>query len=54
MSSADVGVSSARRRCVVCRMEFEDGDDVTSLPCSHFYHPPCIERWLQDQKVRCC
>lgn len=40
------------RRCAVCQMEFEDGDEVATLPCTHFYHPNCIGQWLKDRKVR--
>jgi len=40
------------RRCTVCQMEFEDGDEVATLPCTHFYHPDCIGQWLRDRKVR--
>ena len=40
------------RRCAVCQMEFEDGDEVATLPCTHFYHPDCIGQWLKDRKVR--
>ncbi len=39
-------------RCAVCQMEFEAGDEVVTLPCSHFYHPDCIGEWLKDRKVR--
>ena len=39
-------------RCAVCQMEFEAGDEVSTLPCSHFYHPDCIGQWLKDRKVR--
>ena len=39
-------------RCAVCQMEFEPGDEVLTLPCSHFYHPNCIGEWLKDRKVR--
>ena len=39
-------------RCAVCQMEYEDGDEVVTLPCTHFYHPDCIGQWLQDRKVR--
>ncbi len=36
----------------MCQMEFEDGDEVATLPCTHFYHPDCIGQWLRDRKVR--
>ena len=35
----------------MCQMEFEAGDEVATLPCTHFYHPDCIGQWLQDRKV---
>lgn len=38
-------------QCAVCRMEFEAGEDVRLLPCSHVYHPDCIGQWLHINKV---
>ena len=44
--------TDALDRCAVCQMEFEAGDDVSTLPCTHFYHPDCIGEWFKDRKVR--
>merc|ERR1719210_96220 len=33
-------------KCLICLDEFNDGDDVKTLPCLHIYHQKCIERWL--------
>ncbi|KAK9915775.1 hypothetical protein WJX75_004004 [Coccomyxa subellipsoidea] len=38
-------------QCAVCRMEFEAGEDVRLLPCSHMYHPDCIGQWLHISKA---
>lgn len=46
------GTDEEEEQCAVCRMEFEVGEDVRLLPCSHFYHPACISQWLHFQKVR--
>eukprot|EP00667_Euglena_gracilis_P013807 EG_transcript_14252 len=32
--------------CVVCLMDFCEDAEVRQLPCLHFYHRPCIDRWL--------
>ncbi|XP_047972896.1 E3 ubiquitin ligase BIG BROTHER-related-like [Salvia hispanica] len=37
--------------CVICRLDYEDGDALTALSCKHLYHPECINNWLQINKV---
>ncbi|KAK9808802.1 hypothetical protein WJX72_003943 [[Myrmecia] bisecta] len=43
--------ASDDEQCAVCRMEFERGEEVKLLPCKHFYHPDCINQWLNINKV---
>ncbi|KQJ91217.1 E3 ubiquitin ligase BIG BROTHER-related [Brachypodium distachyon] len=38
-------------QCVICRVEFEEGESLVALPCKHSYHPDCINQWLQINKV---
>jgi E3 ubiquitin-protein ligase BIG BROTHER-like protein len=38
-------------QCAVCRIEFEGEDEVTKLPCGHYYHPECVGQWLQQKKI---
>lgn len=37
--------------CVICRLEFEEGDTLTVLSCKHSYHSECINNWLKINKV---
>ncbi|KAE8716831.1 E3 ubiquitin ligase BIG BROTHER-related [Hibiscus syriacus] len=37
--------------CVVCRVDYEDGDSLTLLSCKHSYHHECINNWLKINKV---
>ncbi|GAB2294051.1 hypothetical protein Dimus_028267 [Dionaea muscipula] len=37
--------------CSICLMEFENGHQVTILPCVHQYHKDCINPWLIDNKI---
>ncbi|EPS72594.1 hypothetical protein M569_02164, partial [Genlisea aurea] len=37
--------------CVICRLDYEDGDTLTVLSCKHLYHPECIKSWLKINKV---
>mmetsp|Transcript_4621 Transcript_4621/g.11848 ORF Transcript_4621/g.11848 Transcript_4621/m.11848 type:complete len:84 (-) Transcript_4621:55-306(-) len=48
-------LDSAMRRnetdCSIC-MEAYSGEDVLrTLPCFHFYHQQCIDRWLASSQV---
>lgn len=37
--------------CVICRLDYEEGDTLTVLSCRHSYHPECIDNWLRINKV---
>ncbi|KAL8188614.1 hypothetical protein R6Q57_029902 [Mikania cordata] len=37
--------------CVICRLDYEDDDNLILLSCKHSYHSDCITNWLQINKV---
>ncbi len=37
--------------CCVCLTDYEAGDVLTTLPCNHVFHPPCIAAWLARKAV---
>ncbi|XP_030547581.1 E3 ubiquitin ligase BIG BROTHER-related isoform X1 [Rhodamnia argentea] len=37
--------------CVICRLDYEDGEMLTVLSCKHSYHSECINNWLQINRV---
>jgi len=37
-------------QCVICRVEFESGENLKLLPCQHHYHEGCIRQWLLINK----
>ncbi|XP_063801575.1 RING finger protein 44-like [Pseudophryne corroboree] len=42
-----IAEDEARQSCVICLMEYEAGERVSVLPCSHKYHPSCISEWYE-------
>eukprot|EP00873_Tetraselmis_striata_P037621 jgi/Tetstr1/457885/TSEL_044404.t1 len=34
--------------CTICLCEYEEGEKVTWLPCSHSYHTECVTSWLKS------
>lgn len=41
--------------CAVCLNEFHDGDLMRQLPCKHYFHRHCIDKWLRrNQKCPLC
>ncbi|KAF5749044.1 E3 ubiquitin ligase BIG BROTHER-related-like [Tripterygium wilfordii] len=38
-------------RCVVCQLEYEEGEALVGLPCEHPFHSECISMWLQIKKL---
>ncbi|CAK8543328.1 unnamed protein product [Lathyrus sativus] len=37
--------------CVICQIEYEEGEALVALHCEHPYHKDCISKWLQIKKV---
>jgi len=39
--------------CVICLLEYQDGDDVKVLPCGHEFHSECVDLWLGKHNRTC-
>lgn len=39
--------------CCICLESYEPGEDVTELPCKHYFHKKCIEPWLVERDCVC-
>jgi Ring finger domain len=41
--------NDSETKCLVCQCEYEDGEDLKRLPCSHCFHSACVDQWLQTK-----
>ena len=38
---------SNQTSCLICLMDYEDGDTIKTLPCLHRFHSSCITRYVE-------
>jgi len=38
--------------CSICLCEYEEGENLSKLPCGHVYHTDCVTAWV-DNHTRC-
>ena len=39
--------------CPITSLEFEDNQNIISLPCNHYFEPDAINKWLREEKAEC-
>jgi len=44
-----VGISTTQ--CSICFEEYTENQKISKLPCGHFYHQYCIEKWLKRSRL---
>ena len=37
-------------KCSVCISEYEMGDIIKGLPCTHWFHVDCIDKWFKESR----
>ena len=41
-------LEEGKKSCIICFEDFNPKIKVKALPCLHFFHPACIEKWIKQ------
>ncbi|CAJ1854273.1 unnamed protein product [Sphenostylis stenocarpa] len=39
--------------CCVCLCRFEGNQEVSELPCKHYFHRGCLDKWFDNKHATC-
>lgn len=39
--------------CPILQTDFDEGEEITKLPCNHIFNTDAIEHWLKNEKAEC-
>ena len=45
--------SFEQKECPITMMEFEEGEEISELPCKHVFNTQAINRWLKEENYKC-
>ena len=45
--------SFEQKECPITMMEFEEGEEISELPCKHVFNTEAINRWLKEENYKC-
>ncbi|KAH1052711.1 hypothetical protein GLYMA_08G233400v4 [Glycine max] len=51
----DIGgrTSVAMVGCSICLCHFEANEEVSELPCKHYFHRGCLDKWFDNKHSPC-
>lgn len=53
--SSQAGSSSGNldegEKCAICLGDYEEDEEVKTLPCTHMFHTECVDRWLKVNRT---
>jgi len=50
---SEQGPADEIEKCAICQCEYDFGEQVISLPCTHGFHYPCGAEWLLNHSKLC-
>ena len=53
IANAADGTDEAMTKCMVCLIEYEANEELRTMPCLHFFHRECIDKWLLERGSTC-
>ena len=49
-SKDELGNNLRNSHCIICFVDFIKNEKIKILKCCHYYHPACLDKWLDKEK----